>query len=134
MRFDDIRKKVFAGDRLSREEGILLLREADLLSLGELADLKKIFKVSVACLAVRCSQLGVLSKAAYAKLWRHLMALGWNGPASSEPNPLPAEVPQRMERLCFRAVSEGAVSESRAAELMKISVRELDRRLTAQCA
>ena len=99
-----------------------------------LADLKKIFKVSVACLAVRCAQLGVLSKAAYAKLWRHLMALGWNGPASKEPYPLPPEVPQRMERLCFRAVSEGAVSESRAAELMKISVRELDRRLTAQCA
>jgi cyclic dehypoxanthinyl futalosine synthase len=38
MRFDDIRKKVFAGERLSREEGVLLLRDADLLTLGELAD------------------------------------------------------------------------------------------------
>jgi len=38
MRFDDIRKKSMAGERLSREEGVLLLREADLLSLGELAD------------------------------------------------------------------------------------------------
>lgn len=126
----------FAGAFLMAKEMMfrVLGKNRTSISLGELADLKKIFKVSVACLAVRCAQLGVLSKAAYAKLWRHLMALGWNGPASKEPYPLPPEVPQRMERLCFRAVSEGAVSESRAAELMKISVRELDRRLTAQCA
>jgi cyclic dehypoxanthinyl futalosine synthase len=38
MQFDIIRKKVFAGERLSRDEGISLLRDADLLSLGELAD------------------------------------------------------------------------------------------------
>jgi len=38
MRLDDIRKKVFAGERLSREEGIHLLNDTDLLSLGELAD------------------------------------------------------------------------------------------------
>ena len=38
MRFDDVRRKVLAGDRLSRDEGVFLLRDADLLSLGELAD------------------------------------------------------------------------------------------------
>jgi cyclic dehypoxanthinyl futalosine synthase len=38
MQFDDIRKKVLEGARLSREEGVSLLREANLLSLGELAD------------------------------------------------------------------------------------------------
>ena len=38
MQFDAIRKKVFAGERLSRDEGLFLLRDADLLSLGELAD------------------------------------------------------------------------------------------------
>ena len=38
MRFDDIRKKVFAGERLSRDEGAFLLESTDLLSLGELAD------------------------------------------------------------------------------------------------
>jgi len=38
------------------------------ISLGELAELKKIFKVSVASLVVRCSQLGVLTKAAYGRL------------------------------------------------------------------
>ena len=43
--------------------------------------------------------------------------------------PLEPEVPQRMERLCLRAVAEDAMSEARAAELLNISVRELDRRL-----
>ena len=45
-----------------------------------------------------------------------------------------AEVPQRMERLCLRAVAEGAISEPRPAELLRISVRELDRRLMGQFA
>jgi len=38
MRIDVIREKVLAGDRLSRDEGLFLLGETDLLSLGELAD------------------------------------------------------------------------------------------------
>ncbi len=38
MWFDEISRKVFAGERLSREEGVFLLRDVDLLSLGELAD------------------------------------------------------------------------------------------------
>ena len=38
MLFEGISKKVFSGERLSRDEGIHLLKDADLLSLGELAD------------------------------------------------------------------------------------------------
>ena len=100
------------------------------ISIGELAELKKLFKVSIASLVVRCSQLDVLSKAAYGRLWAHIRGLGWNGPASTEPSAFPPEVPQRMERMCMRAVTEGAISEARAAELLNISVREFDRRLT----
>src|SRR5512143_3555403 len=37
-RLEEMRRKVLDGERLSREEGIFLLRDADLLSLGELAD------------------------------------------------------------------------------------------------
>lgn len=99
------------------------------ISIGELAELKKIFRVSIASLVVRCAQLGILSKAAYGRLWGQIKRQGWNSQASTEPNGLEPEVPQRMERLCLRAVSEGAISEARAAELLNISVRELDRRL-----
>lgn len=104
------------------------------ISIGELAELKKIFKVSIASLVVRCAQLGILPKAAYGRLWAQIKDQGWNSQASTEPNTLKTEVPQRMERLCLRAVSEGAISEARAAELLNISVRELDRRLMGQKA
>lgn len=124
----------FAGAFLMAKELMyrLLGEHRTSISLGELAELKQIFKVSIASLVVRCSQLGVVSKAAYGRLWGEIKFRGWNGPASSEPYLLKAEVPQRMRRLCLRAVAEGAVSESRAAELLQISVRELDARLMAK--
>lgn len=124
----------FAGAFLMAKEMMhrLLGEHRKAISLGELAELKKIFKVSIASLAVRCSQLGLIAKAAYGRLWAQIKALGWNGPMSNEPNRLEPEVPQRMERMCLRAVAEGLVSESRAAELLNISVRVLDRKLMAQ--
>ena len=126
----------FAGAFLMAKDMMVRLLGAHRtsISLGELAELKKLFKVSIASLVVRCSQLGVLTKAAYGRLWGQIRGLGWNGPASTEPNRLPPEVPQRMERMCLRAVAEGAVSEAKAAELLNISVRELDRRLMGQAA
>ena len=35
------------------------------------------------------------------------------------------EKPKRFERLCFRALAEDAISESKAAELLGCSVHEL---------
>ena len=124
----------FAGAFLMNKEMMtqMLGEHRTSISLGELAELKKIFKVSIASLVVRCSQLGVLSKAAYGRLWGQIKAQGWNGPASSEPNLLPSEVPQRMERICLRAIAEGSISVSRGAELLQITARELDFRLLGQ--
>ena len=121
----------FAGAFLMAKEMMLRLlgSHRTSISLGELVELKKVFKVSIASLAVRCSQVGVLSKAAYGQLWSQIKGLGWNKPGSSEPNPLEPELPQRMERMCMRAVAEGAISEARAAELLSVSVRVLNRRL-----
>lgn len=126
----------FAGAFLMAKDMVLRLLGAHRtsVSIGELAELKKLFKVSIASLVVRCSQLGILNKAAYGRLWAQIRDMGWNSQASSEPNTLQPEVPQRMERLCLRAVSEGAISEARAAELLNISVRELERRLSGQFA
>lgn len=126
----------FAGAFLMAKDMMLQLlgKHRTSISLGELAELKKLFKVSIASLAVRCSQIGVLTKAAYGRLWTQIKGQGWNGPQSSEPYKLPPEVPSRMERLCLQAVAEEAISEAKAAELMRISVRELDRRLMAQVA
>ncbi|GAB3261503.1 ImmA/IrrE family metallo-endopeptidase [Chitinimonas naiadis] len=121
----------FAGAFLMAKEMMIRLlgQHRTSISLGELVELKKVFKVSIACLVVRCSQLGVITKATYGRLFGQIKALGWNSQGSDEPFKLAPEVPQRMERMCFRAVAEGAISESRAAELLRISVRELDARL-----
>jgi Zn-dependent peptidase ImmA (M78 family)/DNA-binding XRE family transcriptional regulator len=126
----------FAGAFLMAKDMVrrLLGPHRTSISIGELAELKKLFKVSIASLVVRCAQLGIITKAVYGRLWAQIKDLGWNGQASNEPGTLTAEVPQRMERLCLRAVAEGAISEARAAELLGISVRELDRRLMGQFA
>ena len=126
----------FAGAFLMAKDMVLRLLgpHRTSISIGELAELKKIFKVSIASLVVRCAQIGIVTKAAYGRLWGQIKSLGWNSQASKEPGLLPPEVPQRMERLCLRAVAEGAISEARAAELLNISVRELDRRLMGQVA
>lgn len=124
----------FAGAFLMAKDMVvsLLGRNRTSISIGELAELKRLFKVSIASLVVRCAQLGIITKAVYGRLWAQIKNSGWNSQASDEPGTVKAEVPQRMERLCLRAVAEGAVSEGRAAELLGISVRELDRRLMGQ--
>jgi Zn-dependent peptidase ImmA (M78 family)/DNA-binding XRE family transcriptional regulator len=126
----------FAGAFLMAKDMVLRLLGAHRksISIGELVELKKIFKVSIASLVVRCAQLGLLPKAAYGRLWTQIKDLGWNSQSSAEPCLFPAELPQRMERLCLRAVAEGVISEARAAELLNISIRELDRRLLGQSA
>lgn len=126
----------FAGAFLVAKEMLVRLigQHRTSISLGELVELKKLFRVSIAALIVRCSQLDLISRVLYGRIWGQVRALGWNGPQSTEPQPLAPEVPQRMERMCLRAVAESAISEAKAAELLGISVRELDRRLTPQGA
>lgn len=100
------------------------------LSLGELLELKAFFRVSVSMLAVRCKQLGIISKAVFNSLWGTMVRMNWVGKTAVEPNPFEAETPTRMERLCLRAVMEEAMSGAKAGELLQISVRELDARLS----
>lgn len=121
----------FAGAFLMAKEMVkrLLGENRTSISLGELAELKKIFKVSIASLVVRCAQLDIISKAVYGRLFGQIKSLEWNGANSQEPFRLDPEVPLRMERMCLRAVAEGAISVSKAAELLQVGVREVDARL-----
>ncbi|MDH1271657.1 hypothetical protein N5C81_29140 [Rhizobium pusense] len=93
--------------------------------------LKKRFGVSVQALAYRCQDLGIISQAACTRLFKIFSERGWRDAPYEEPESLAPEVeePRRFERLCFRALAEGVIGETRAAELLGISVRELDRRL-----
>ena len=94
--------------------------------------LKQLFKVSAAAIVVRCRQLDIISGAVYARLWAQIKALNWNGPDTKEPCPIAKEEPMRMQRLCFRPVAEGAISEAKAASLLRITTHSLDRQLSAK--
>ncbi len=101
------------------------------LSLGELVALKSRFGVSIQALTYRCKDLGIINQSAYAKLFKVFAERGWRKAPFAEPATIDpeAEEPKRFERLCYRALAEGMIGESRAAELLGISVRELDARL-----
>lgn len=61
---------------------------------------------------------------------RDFTYFGWRRPPYKEPLAWKkGEEPKRFERLTFRALAEGAISEARAAELLGISVQKLNRRM-----
>lgn len=104
-------------------------KHRSVLSIGELFELKVLFKVSVQAITYRLKDLQIIGEPLFKRLFDHFEAEGWRNPPYAEPGAIPAERPERFRRLCFRAVAEGAVSESKAAELLGVSVRQLDRML-----
>ncbi len=93
---------------------------------SELFDLKRIFGVSVQALTYRCKDLGIFGNPLCRRLFNEFNRRSWSHPYR-EPWAIGGEEPKRFERLCFRALAEGAISESRAAELLGHSVHELVR-------
>ena len=104
-------------------------KHRDALSIGELAELKALFKVSIQAIAYRLKDLQIIGEPAFKRLFDEFERRGWRKPPYDEPGAVPPEKPERFTRLCYRAVSEGAISEAKAAELLGVSVRELNRRL-----
>jgi len=96
---------------------------------GELFELKRVFGVSVQALTYRCKDLGIFSNRLFRSLFDEFARRGWRRPPYEEPYAMQGEKPGRFERLCYRALVEGAVSDAKAAELLGISVRELNQRV-----
>ena len=96
---------------------------------SELFDLKQIFGVSVQALTYRCKDLGIFGNPLFRQLLNEFSRRGWRRPPYREPGAMVGEEPRRFERLCCRALAEGAISESKAAELLGHSVHELVRRM-----
>ena len=121
----------FAGAFLIPSETLRAAIGARRAAIGweELFDLKRIFGVSVQALAARCRDLGIFGPALVRRLFRDFSRFGWCCPPFREPFPLPGEKPARLERLRLRALAEGAVTESKAAELLGVPVRDLNRRM-----
>ena len=95
------------------------------ISLGELFQLKPLFGTSVQAIAYRCRDLGVINGSTFKTLFEEFKRLGWRDPPYKEPIEIPKESTDRFRRLCFRALAEEAISESKAAELLGCRVRDL---------
>jgi Zn-dependent peptidase ImmA (M78 family)/transcriptional regulator with XRE-family HTH domain len=121
----------FAGAFLMPVEALWreIGKRRTMISLGELLRLKELFGASFQAIVYRCHDLGIIGDAAYRRLFQVFNEKGWRKPPYEEPGAIPAEAeqPRRMERLCFRALAEGAISESKAAEILGVSVRNLTR-------
>ena len=105
-------------DHLVREIG----RHRRALGYRELIQLKRMYRVSAAALLVRLGQVGVIAEATLDYAFR-TFARGWR---TTEPEPLEPEgakgrheVPQRFERLCYRALAEKLITPAKAAELLQ---------------
>ena len=93
-------------------------------AIRELFQLKLRFGASAQAIVYRLKDLGVINQSLYAEVFKIFSAKGWK---VKEPVELDGEPPARFERLCFRALSEGVISEGKAAELLRVSVRELQK-------
>ncbi len=96
------------------------------IAVGELVELKTLFGVSAQAIAYRCKELGIIGPGVHRGLFESFARLGWRSPPYHEPNSVLPENPRRFHRLCYRALAEGVVSEAKAAELLRLSVRHLN--------
>jgi len=96
------------------------------ISIRELFQFKARFGASAQAIAYRCKDLGIFGPGLFSQVFKVFNAKRWR---VHEPNEMPGERPQRFERLCIRALSEGVISEAKASELLSTTVRELVERL-----
>src|SRR4029077_18636128 len=95
----------------------------------ELIDLKRLYRVSGAALLMRLRQLDVISEGILIYIFQTI-GRGWR---SQEPQELEGpekrgqyERALRFERLCYRALAEELISLSKAAELLRQPVPDVE--------
>lgn len=129
-RLDDDLDKEKAADRFA---GAFLVPAAKVIeALGarrrslevyELYLLKQEYGLSIGGWSYRARDNSVIAKSTHSTFWRMLVSKGWD---KTEPgDEYPSEKPRLFEQTVYRALSEDFISESKAAELLAISVRDL---------
>jgi Zn-dependent peptidase ImmA (M78 family)/DNA-binding XRE family transcriptional regulator len=95
----------------------------------ELIELKRLYGISAAAFLMRLEQIGVIDQGAKEYAFR-TYASGWR---SAEPAPLESpdergqlERPNRFERLVFRALAEEMIGLPKAAELLRVTVEQVE--------
>ena len=92
----------------------------------ELLALKLTYGISIQAITYRCKDLGIISQSLMGRLFDVFEDNGWRSPPYREVLDMVGARIGRFERLCFRALAEGAISESKASELLEVPVRDLD--------
>ncbi|MGH9334725.1 MAG: ImmA/IrrE family metallo-endopeptidase [Vicinamibacteria bacterium] len=122
---------VFAGAFLMTREHLLreVGKHRNALGYRELIDLKRIYRVSGAALLMRLRELEVISQSTLIYAFQGI-ARGWR---TREPEELELEKergrrerPRRFERLCYRALAEGLISSTKAEELLRLPLAEVE--------
>ena len=107
------------GDELVREVGCRRLN----FGFEELIEIKHIFGISAAALVMHMRNLGIITEATVRNIVSGI-GRGWR---TEEPRPLErTECPTRFRCLCLRALAEHAISVSKAAELLRLKVSEIE--------
>ena len=115
------------GAELIREVG----RRRHNFGFAELIEIKRMFGISAVALVMRMRDLGIINEATLRTIFRGIGS-SWR---SEEPHPLDREeLPTRFRRLCLRALAENEISDSKAAELLRLRVSEIDRIMVGSAA
>ncbi|MGH8237516.1 MAG: transcriptional regulator, partial [Steroidobacteraceae bacterium] len=100
----------------------LLGRNRSWLEPRELKLVKEEWGLSMAGLMLRARDLGVVTRDTAGQIWKQFQDNGWD---KREPDPqYEREKSRGFEQLVYRALAEDKVSESKAAELLGLSLAE----------
>jgi Zn-dependent peptidase ImmA (M78 family)/DNA-binding XRE family transcriptional regulator len=95
----------------------------------EIMDLKRLYRVSGAALLVRLRDIGIISDSILVYSFQ-TVARNWR---TEEPEQLEdpdcrgeREKPRRFERICYRALAEGLISLTKAAELLRSPIEDVE--------
>jgi Zn-dependent peptidase ImmA (M78 family) len=122
---------LFAGAFLMPREHLLceVGKHRNALGYKELIDLKHLYRVSGAALLMRLRQLDVINDSTLTYAFQTI-ARGWR---THEPEEIEAaderglrEKALRFERLCYRALAEGIISLTKAAELLRLPLSTVE--------
>ena len=123
----------FAGAFLAPEEELMreVGRRRANFGFAELIEIKHMFGISAAALVMRMRDLGIITDATLRDIFGGIGS-SWR---TDEPRPLTrTERPKRFRRLCLRALAENEISDSKAAELLRLRVSEIDRIMVGSAA
>lgn len=96
----------------------------------ELHTLKQRYGLSMLAWVFRARNLGIASEAIVDATFRRFSAAGWR---KLEPGgPVPPETPRLFEQLVMRALAEDMLSESKAAELLRLRTSDFRERLALE--